>query len=50
MVWLLVATWHISNKSKTEATCLCQGLGKDTETSPDPTASHWERLRVKRSI
>lgn len=49
MVWLL-ATWDISNKSKTEATCLCQGLGKDTATSPDARAGQWERFQVKRSI
>lgn len=50
MVWLLVAMWPVSNRSKTEATYLCQGLGKALETSPDPRASHWDRPHVQRSI
>lgn len=45
----MVATWYISNKSMREATCLSQGLGKDTETSPDLRAGHWEKLHGKRS-
>lgn len=33
MAWLLVATCHIPHQSKTDATCTCQGLGNDMETS-----------------
>lgn len=50
MLWLLVATWEMSNKSKTEATWLCQGLDKGRETSPEPRVTQWERLQIKRSI
>lgn len=43
MARLVVATWHMSNQSKTDATCVCQGLGNDTEPSLRVPSWSWGR-------